>query len=74
MEEWSRELGAAMMMEVLREMRIRETVELVTEPGTLRPHWARWSRELEAKAKSEDGTLQPVKQSDTTTMSFVYPD
>ena len=50
---------------------LRDEVDLITEPATLRPHSARWSRTLSVTTGDKEHPTAK-QQSDTTTMSFEY--
>jgi hypothetical protein len=50
---------------------VRDEVDLLTEPATLRPHSARWSRTLSLITGDKEHPTTRT-QSDTTTMSFEY--
>jgi hypothetical protein len=69
-DAWAKEVGIAALAEQLRDMKIRDSIEILTEPDTLKPHLASWSRELTATLP--DGKTGPMTQTDTTTMRFEY--
>jgi hypothetical protein len=50
---------------------LRDELEVVTEPATLRPHWVSWSRVIDVTTV-EKGQEVAHHQDDTTTMTFEY--